>query len=224
MRGYNAIFTYLQRQLKNKKPNFSTRGISNFDQIRNQIWQKVAGDVNNKEIKLNGRLTDSYIRCFESSVRLAINAWKSDIKPLLKNVQATDEKLEIISKSMEALVYLSASSSRPDIALEVAMATRNKNWTMEMKQSLARAYVHGKRRLLPLEKEGNQKKMEGVSFFQSSSIKAALLRGFERSFEAEVGILLTEEAVRKAMGIPISPGKLPGQNIRLIFSEKRRDD
>ena len=74
-RGYCALFTYLQRK---------GRGSSAQAMTRDSLWSRVARDVERGVLRLNGRLADSYLRCFGEDVRGAMNAWRSNIRPILQ--------------------------------------------------------------------------------------------------------------------------------------------
>ena len=181
-RGYSSMFTHFHRN-----------GIS-CPELRDAIWAKLIS----RKVELNGRLTDSYLRCFGGDVRSAIAAWKRTVRPFLVGVEDHGKKKEIMLKSMEAIIYSCGKHRRPDIALEVAISVRGKNWTASDKQALTRAYIHGR----------NQANASHRDLLRRLS--DLLFTGFERSLEIELGSMFVN-------GSGGNIGRLPGRNIRLVF-------
>lgn len=169
-RGYSAVFTYIQRKGK-------VMGVS--ASIRDELWTRVCTDIEGGVLALNGRLADAYLRCYGEDVRGAMRAWRLHIQPYLKRLSSDIQRKEVTVLSMQAIMYLTGLVRRPDIALEVVYAIRGKKWSVLEKQSLAKAYVHGRNR-------ANKYGIMSVS----AKVSDFLLLGFERSVESELGVLL----------------------------------
>jgi hypothetical protein len=194
-RGYCSIFTFLQRQ-QNKNSGDIMR-------YRDACWMSFQEDLKRNQSRLNGRVADSFLRCYGEDVRSAMLSWKSNIKPLLVYAGASDRQ-DVICKSMEAIMYATGMIRRPDVAWEVVASIRNKQWTHMQRQCLGKAYLHGRNRADKYNKN-----------LLSSKLNGFLFNGFERSIESELEFPLSSSYNISA------DGKLSGQNIRIIFSDKK---
>merc|ERR1712072_158850 len=82
---------------------------------------------------------------------------------------------EITEKAFEGLMFLSGVPYRPDIAFEIALAVRKRNWSLSLRTKLSEAYSRGYSR------RGKRKTFDILS------------KGLEKSVEAELGVLFKHE-------------------------------
>ena len=184
-RGFCSLFTYIHRN------------DLNLPELRDSLWIR----LQEEKIAFDGRLADAYLRCFGTEVRAAMQAWRRNVQPLLRNIDDRDKRQDVIRKSMEAIIYTCGKLHRPDIALEIAISIRGKNWTAAEKRGLARAYVHGRNRA----KLTDQDILRRFGDF--------LFTGFERSLEIELNVALASPGV-------VDFDQLPGRNIRLVLGNR----
>ena len=59
-------------------------------------------------------------------------------------MRVLQDYLELVEKALEALMFVSGSGRRADVALEIAMTARKRNWGPVVMRRLAYAYQQGK--------------------------------------------------------------------------------
>lgn len=133
-------------------------------------------------IELNGRLSDSVLRCYVEDAEKAKKMWKNTLLPLAKKIAKIngDEKAfkEICEKSLEALMFISGFNSRADLGFEIALTARKRDWTNEVRRKLGKSYAQGK-----MQSRG----------YESQWLKSNILNdGLERSIESELGVQLLD--------------------------------
>ena len=139
------------------------------------------------KVNLNGRLANSLLQTFVFDVEGARKLWLKDIFPLANRVCekeiVTGRKrlLEVAEMGLEALMYVSATSGRADVGLEIAKTARKREWDKRKMRALAEAYAAGK----PLAP-------------QSQGVDAYLTRASESSIEAELGVTLSVDFGRES--------------------------
>ena len=74
-------------------------------------------------------------------------------------------------------MFICGQAYRPDIALEIAISVRKREWKLRAREALAFSYSRGKRKYL----EGD----EGNKLFNMNILK----EGLEKSVESELGVL-----------------------------------
>lgn len=179
------------------------QNLTQIQVVRDSLWSIVAqylqfqSSNNNSasstttyshRLKLNGRLCDSIIRCHMDNVVAAKRFWRLEIFPFAQQLESKrpGSLVEIAEKSMEALIYVSSLNSRVDMALEIALTARKRQWSYDARKKLAESYMIGKTQrpsLFP------SKTGMGIGFLGLNNMVTDSL---ERSIEAELGLQLID--------------------------------
>lgn len=160
------------------------------------------------KIELNGRISDSVLRCYLEDAEKAKKMWKNTILPLSKRLSASSSSSrsfdEICEKSLEALMFVSGYNGRADLGFEIALTVRNRNWGDRIRTKLAKSYVQGK-----MQSRG----------YKSQWLKSNILNdGLERSIESELGVqLLDFYSDSSSLRSKSKQTKWPVKTIRIQF-------
>jgi pentatricopeptide repeat protein len=112
-------------------------------------------NATNNGIPADGRFVNAVLRCFGEDIDLAIDAWKSEIRPLvLKHenrsrlyVPPNRPAGKNLVAAYNGLLYVSGRAMRPDIALRLIYAMKREG--LEPNENSFNAFKSGKRRAKP---------------------------------------------------------------------------
>jgi pentatricopeptide repeat protein len=182
-KGICLIFKYIHQRLKiinRSTDRCNKEEVKELMQMRQKTWEIIQSKVKvpfssektNKEkiFRLNGRIVDALLRTYLGDVRRARVLWTSELYPLALTSANGQGKLiqDIAEKGLEALMYVSASSDRADIGLEIAITARKRKWKRKKLDKLAQAYAIGRQ-------------------FRPYIETSYLTSSFESSIESELG-------------------------------------
>ena len=189
-KGFCIVLSHFQklRQMDNSDDLYLNLGdgqvieLRSVDSFRDALWTNVKAQKLIDENNLNGRVCDALLRSYSTDIDAARKLWKEELLPIAQRVRkcrGMNAYREITEKAFEGLMYLCGVTYRPDVALEIALAVRKRNWSLQMRSKLSQAYSRGYTR------KGSKAQIQRANNFN------ILNRGLERSVEAELGVLFS---------------------------------
>ena len=184
-KGFCIVLSYFQRiRHGDGCYEFDSQTVAKF---RDVLWEraKLSGFVN--ESNINGRVCDALLRSHIHQVDKARSLWKYELLPLAEIVRkerGVSDFNEIVEKSFEALMFICGQAHRPDIALEIAITIRKRNWSRISRKKLAWSYSRGK------------KTFDGITRGYGGGMRTMLYSGLEKSVESELGVLFSDDKKR----------------------------
>ncbi|KAL7560351.1 hypothetical protein ACA910_002763 [Epithemia clementina (nom. ined.)] len=144
-------------------------------------------------IQTDGRFLNALLRCFADQIDVALNAWKSDIRPAClasyrrqEQQNQRDDKQEYglyqhLTPAYHGLLYCAGRALRPDLAVRLVYAMRKEG--LEPDEVALHSYLSGKR-----ERSNLDEPKEGASAAnpQDSSAKETDHNSFKTSFLRKV--------------------------------------
>ena len=177
-KGFCIILSHFQRF--NQKNLYYGNELDRvtLNDFRDQLWKIVIQKKVIHSFNINGRVCDALLRSYADNVDEARMIWRKQLLPLaeeVKNCRGVKDYNEITEKSFEALMFVCGYSDRPDIALEISISVRKRNWSLMLREKLAFAFSRGKQ--VRIRKSGN-------------FIGNILNDGLEKSVASELGVLI----------------------------------
>ena len=190
-KGLCVVFKAIQLKMKSLNSRNQHKPYSDLQCSRDAIWRYYKDELLALEEKerfsaarrkgsLNGRLANSLLQTFVFDVAGARTLWLKEVYPLARRLcdqeTATGRKqlLEVAEMGLAALMYVSATSGKADVGLEIAKTARKREWDKRKVRALAEAYAAGK----PFAP-------------RSQGIDAYLTSALESSIETELGVAIS---------------------------------